>query len=97
MIRHCVMFKWNDEVTDEKRAAFLDGLVKLLTTGETVRSYAYGTDAGINAGNHDFCVTVDFDDEAGFVVYRDDSDHQAFIASTVRPILETRAAVQFEF
>ena len=97
MIRHCVMFKWNDEVTDEKEATFLEGLVKLLTTVETVRAYAYGHDAGINAGNFDFCVSVDFDDEAGFVVYRDDADHQAFIASVVRPILATRAAVQFEY
>ena len=97
MIRHCVMFKWNDEATDEKRAAFRDGLVELLTTVETVRGYAYGTDAAFNPGNHDFCVTVDFDDEAGYTVYRDDADHQAFIASVVRPILETRAAVQFEF
>ena len=97
MIRHCVMFKWIDEATDEQRGAFLEGLVELLETGKTVRGYSYGADAGINAGNFDFCVTVDFDDEAGFVVYRDDSGHQAFIGSVVRPILETRAAVQFEF
>ena len=97
MIRHCVMFKWNDEVTDEKRAAFLEGLVELLETHDAVRGSAHGDDAGINAGNFDYAVTVDFDDEAGFVSYRDDGGHQAFIASTVRPILETRAAVQFEF
>lgn len=97
MIRHCVMFKWNDQVDDAKEAAFLAGLAGLLETGPTVRGYAYGADAAINAGNFDFCVTVDFDDEAGFVVYRDDSDHQAFIASVVRPILETRSAVQFEY
>ena len=97
MIRHCVMFKWNEQATDEKQEAFVEGLVELLTTVDTVRGYAYGADAAINPGNHDFCVTVDFDDEAGFVVYRDDSDHQAFIANTVRPILESRAAVQFEY
>ncbi len=97
MIRHCVLFKWNDEIDEAKQTAFLEGLVKLLKTVETVRAYAYGADAGINAGNHDFAVTVDFDDEAGFVVYRDHADHQAFIASTVRPILESRAAIQFEY
>ena len=97
MIRHCVLFKWNDEVDDAKRVAFLEGLVELLETHEAVRGAAYGNDAGINAGNHDFAVTVDFDDEAGFVSYRDDGGHQAFIASLVRPILETRAAVQFEY
>lgn len=96
MIRHCVLFKWNDEVDDAKRAAFRAGLVELLETHEAVRGYAYGDDAGINAGNHDFAVTVDFDDEAGFVSYRDDAGHQAFIASAVRPILESRAAVQFQ-
>ena len=97
MIRHCVMFKWNDQVDDAKKAAFLEGLVGLLETVDTVRGYAYGDDAAFNEGNHDFCVSVDFDDEAGYVAYRDDADHQAFIASNVRPILETRAAVQFEY
>ncbi|MCY3559613.1 MAG: Dabb family protein [bacterium] len=97
MIRHCVLFKWNDEVDDAKRAAFLEGLAELLETHEAVRSYAHGADAAINAGNHDYAVTVDFDDEAGFVSYRDDAGHQAFIASRVRPILAERAAVQFEY
>ena len=97
MIRHCVMFKWNDGATAEQLGDFEEGLVELLTTGETVRGYAYGADIGANAGNHDFCVTVDFDDEAGYAVYRDDGHHQAFIAATVRPILDSRAAVQLEF
>lgn len=97
MIRHCVLFKWNDEVDDAHRAAFVEGLVGLLETHEAVRGFAHGDDAAINAGNHDYAVTVDFDDEAGFVSYRDDGGHQAFIASRVRPILESRAAVQFEY
>lgn len=97
MIRHCVLFKWNNEVDDAKRAAFVAGLVELLETHHAVRAYAHGADAAINAGNHDYGVTVDFDDEAGFVSYRDDGGHQAFIASHVRPILDNRAAVQFEY
>ena len=97
MIRHCVLFTWNDEVDDAKLAAFREGLAELLETHPSVRGFAHGNDAGINAGNSDFAVTVDFDDEAGFVSYRDDSGHQAFIASAVRPILESRAAVQFEY
>ena len=96
MIRHCVMFKWNDQVDDAGRAAFQQGLANLLETHPAVRGYAYGADAGLGADNHDFAVTVDFDDEAGFASYRDDADHQAFIASAVRPILESRAAVQFQ-
>ena len=97
MIRHCVLFKWNDEVDDAKRAAFREGLVELLETHEAVRGFAHGNDAAINAGNHDYAVTVDFDDEAGFVSYRDDGATRPYIASKVPPHLESRAAVQFEY
>ena len=97
MIRHCVMFKWKDDVTAEQLAAFVEGLKELGEGIDTVRGFAYGDDIGINEGNHDLCVTVDFDDEAGYAVYRDDADHQAFIAAKVRPILASRAGVQFEF
>ena len=47
-------------------------------------------------GNADFAVVADFDDAAGYLVYRDDPAHRRIIAEYLRPILASRAAVQFE-
>jgi hypothetical protein len=50
----------------------------------------------VNTGNADFAVVAEFDDEAGYLVYRDDPEHRRIIAEYLRPILASRAAVQFE-
>ena len=39
---------------------------------------------------------ADFDDEAGYLVYRDHPTHQDVITRLIRPILVSRAAVQHE-
>ncbi|MFD2348370.1 Dabb family protein [Nonomuraea ferruginea] len=49
----------------------------------------------MNPGNHDFAVVADFDSEDDYRAYRDHPRHQAVIAEHIKPILATRAAVQF--
>ena len=56
-----------------------------------------GTDIGVNDGNWDFAVSGDFDDLDGYIAYRDDPTHQAIIATYIKSIVATRAAVQFEY
>ncbi|MFG1945598.1 Dabb family protein [Nonomuraea sp. NPDC048826] len=97
MIRHVVLFTWSAEATEEQKAAVAAELSELPGQIPQIRSYRFGPDAGINAGNYDFAVVADFDDEAGYVVYRDHPAHQAVIADHIKPILGTRAAVQFAF
>ena len=62
----------------------------------TIRGFHIGPDAGVNTGNADFAVVAEFDDEAGYLVYRDDPEHRRIITEYLRPILAGRAAVQFE-
>ena len=97
MIRHVVVFSWKPEATPEQVEQIAAELRKLPATIPAIKAYACGPDAGITQGNSDFAVTADFDDEAGFVSYRDHPDHRAIISTYIRPITAQRAAAQFEF
>jgi len=96
MIRHTVMFRWIPTWTDAQRSAVEAALSELPSVVSTIRSYHFGSDIGVNAGNFDFVVVADFDDVEGFLVYRDHPQHQQVIAEHIAPYIETRTAVQFE-
>ena len=96
MIRHVVVFGWKPEATPEQVEQIATELRKLPARIPAIKAYACGSDAGITQGNSDFAVTADFDDEAGFVSYRDHPDHRAIIQTYITPITAHRAATQFE-
>lgn len=97
MIRHVVMFTWKPEATSGHVEQIATELRNLRSTVPAIRAYACGPDAGINKGNFDFAVVADFDDEAGYVSYRDNPDHRDIIQRLITPITAQRAAVQYEF
>ncbi|MGH3170697.1 MAG: Dabb family protein [Trebonia sp.] len=92
-----VVFTWKPEATPEQVEEITNRLRRLTATIPAIRAYACGPDAGITEGNYDFAVAADFDDEAGFVTYRDDPGHRDIIQRLITPIAAQRAAVQFEF
>lgn len=97
MFRHVVMLTWNESATAEQRRAVREGLKTLSPQIPEIRSYRIGEDAGLGAqGNSDMVIVADFDDAAGYLVYRDHPVHQELIVRLIRPILESRAAVQHE-
>lgn len=97
MIRHVVLFSWKPEATAEQVEQIATELRKMAAGIPVIKAYAFGTDAGINQGNFDFAVTADFDDEAGYLTYRDHPDHRAIVSTYITPIAAQRAAAQFEF
>ncbi len=90
-----VLFRWIDGADDESKAAVAAGLRALPEVIDTIRDYRFGADAGVNDGNYDYAVVADFDDEAGYVVYRDHPAHRQLIAERIAPLLEERVAVQY--
>ncbi len=50
----------------------------------------------MNEGSYDFAVFAGFDDMDGYLAYRDNPEHRAIIRDHIAPIVESRAAVQFE-
>jgi Stress responsive A/B Barrel Domain len=97
MIRHTAMFTWTPEATEEEKQRVATEVAKLPSIVPSVRAFASGPDAGLNQGNFDFAVTADFDDEDGYVAYRDDPGHREVVQRYMTPIIAQRAAVQFEF
>lgn len=96
MFRHCVMFKWADDATDEAKAevsAGLDGLAAM----DCCADYRHGPDAGVSDGNWDYVAVGDFASVDDYKIYANDEVHQALIADVIRPNISARAAVQYEF
>ena len=95
MIRHVSLFRWKPEATDEQKKQAAAEVAKLPSIVASVRGFACGGDIGVNQGNFDFAVTADFDDEQGYLAYRDDPAHRAVLADFILPIIAERAAAQF--
>ncbi|WP_067183112.1 Dabb family protein [Microtetraspora niveoalba] len=95
MIRHVALFTWTEDATGEQKAEAAARLNTLPGIIPQIRSYAVGADAGLNPGNHEFAVVADFDSVEDYLAYRDHPVHQAILAEHIKPILASRAAVQY--
>jgi hypothetical protein len=97
VIRHVAMFRWTPEATPEQKERAAAELSRLPALIPSLRAYHLGSDLGVNQGNFDFAVAADFDDVNGYLAYRDHPEHRAILVQFIRPILQERAAVQYEF
>jgi putative component of toxin-antitoxin plasmid stabilization module len=96
MIRHVVMFRWNDQATEPVRERARQELAALPERIDAIRTFDFGDDAGLREGNFDLAVVADFDDADGYRTYADHPAHLAVIRDHLLPYLGERAAVQFE-
>jgi hypothetical protein len=96
MIRHVVMFRWQEGVGEDHVRATKDALSKLPAAIPQIRSYSYGTDIGVNPGNGHFAVTAQFDTVEDYLAYRDHPAHIEFVQTFAAPFWMDRQAVQFE-
>jgi Stress responsive A/B Barrel Domain len=97
MIRHTVLMKWTSGATAEQKTAVAAQLSALPPIVPSIRAFVLGPDAGLVTGNFDFAVSADFDDEAGYLAYRNDPAHREIITRTIDPITAQRVAVQFQY
>lgn len=94
-LTHVAIFTWAPDATDARRAELCDGLAALPGLIPEIRSYRFGPDAGLVAGNDEFAVVADFDDVDGYRSYAADPHHVDIIERLLKPIVRTRHAVQF--
>ncbi len=96
MIRHVVLFRWNESVSDADVAATAAALDALPAAIPEIAAYRHGRDLGLNPANHDYAVIGDFADADDFATYRDHPEHRRFIADHITGRVAERTAVQFE-
>ena len=96
MLRHVVALTFRDDVAADEIDSIAAQLRQLPSTVPSIRSYVVGRDLGLNEGNADLVVVGDFEDEAGYVAYRDDPGHRRIIDERIAPALASRSAAQFE-
>lgn len=94
MIRHCVMFTWNEDVDELVKTQVAAGLDRLALLPGVV-AYLHGPDAGLAEGNWDYVVTGDFVDADAYRGYSTDTGHLELIETLIRPNISARAAIQF--
>jgi hypothetical protein len=95
MIRHIVLLELRAGTPAETAQAIVDALRELPRSIPSIREYQAGVDLGIASGNSTVGVTSVFDDEAGYVEYRDHPAHRAVIEQLIDPVRVGRAAIQF--
>ncbi len=97
MIRHVVVFRWNDTVTEADLTELATALDALPAAIVEIADYRHGRDLRLGATNHDYSIVGDFASVDDYLVYRDHPEHQRFIADHITGRVADRAAVQFEF
>lgn len=93
---HVAVFTWKSDVTEAQRRAVSDALATLPELLPDLRAYRFGADAGLSTGNDDFALIAEFDDADGYARYASDPRHLDIIQRVVRPITESRHAVQLQ-
>jgi hypothetical protein len=96
MIRHVVLFRWNETVTDDQLVAISAGLDALPSAIPEIVAYRHGRDLGLGPTNFQYAIAADFADAADFAAYRDHPAHQRFITEHITGRVAERSAVQFE-
>jgi len=96
MLRHVVLLKFVDGTPPEKIDAIAASLRELPSHLPSIRRYELGRSLGLTDGAADLAIVAEFDDEAGYALYRDDPAHQAIIATDILPIVATRLGTQVE-
>ena len=96
MVRHVVLFRWKPGTGAAELRALEQALGGMPRLCPTIRRYRFGRGLGLQEGGYDFGIVADFDDAAGWRAYWADDAHQRLIAEHIRPIVQERAAVQFE-
>lgn len=95
MIRHTVMFRWQEDTPSSDIEAALAALEGLPAAIAEVRAFSFGADAGLAEGNFDAVVVADFDDAEAYRRYAQHPEHLRVIRESLKPLIAERVAVQY--
>ncbi|MCL7366005.1 MULTISPECIES: Dabb family protein [Streptomyces] len=90
-----ISLRFHEGTTDEQIQRMADGLLGLRDQIGTIRSMRMGRDLRIRSDNFAFSSLTEFDDEAGYLEFRDHPAHQRVVRELIQPIMAERAGVVF--
>jgi Stress responsive A/B Barrel Domain len=96
MIRHIVLFRWKEGVTDADIASVQTSLDGLPPAIPAIRTYVHGPDLRIGEGSWDYGIVADFDDADAWQIYDADTEHSRVRAEIIRPLIAERATVRID-
>ncbi|MBH0118244.1 MULTISPECIES: Dabb family protein [unclassified Rhodococcus (in: high G+C Gram-positive bacteria)] len=95
MLHHVIELRFHEGTTDEQIQRMAHGLLGLRDRIATIRSMKMGRDLRIRPDNFEFASLIEFDDEAGYLEFRDHPAHRQWVRDQVQPIMAQRAGVVF--
>jgi Stress responsive A/B Barrel Domain len=95
MLHHVIELRFSEGTTDEQIQQLADGLMGLRDQIGSIRSMRMGKDLRIRADNFEFASLIEFDDESGYLEFRDHPAHQQVVRDLIQPIMAERAGVVF--
>ena len=94
MLRHIVLFKFNENFSEEKLQAVADKMSALPDQVPQILSYTHGKDAGLSPTKFDYAMVADFDSEEDYAAYRDHPAHKA-VGAEIMAMVADVAQMQF--
>jgi hypothetical protein len=95
VLRHVNLLTWKDGTDQTAVEALSEHLSGYAAAIPEIRGLWFGPDLGLGERNADFVIIVDLDDEEAFSRYLAHPAHGQMVRDFVRPIVESRHAVQF--
>lgn len=95
MLRHVNILSWKDGAEQAAIDALVEFLSGYAAAIPEIRGLSFGPDLRLADRNGDFAIIVDFDDEEAFRRYLAHPAHGRLVEEFLKPIIESRHAVQF--
>ncbi len=92
-----VLFKFRPDITETEKVNIINGLTHLYESYPERLVAHHGKDLGIQTGNYEYGICVDFTDEAQFLRYGTNAEHLKLINDHIKGAIIARSAIQFEF
>jgi Stress responsive A/B Barrel Domain len=96
MLRHVNLLTWKDGTEQTAIEALSEHLSGYAAQIVEIRDLSFGSDLRLAGRNADFAIIVDFDDEDAFSRYLAHPAHGRMVGEFLKPIVESRHAVQFQ-
>lgn len=95
VLRHVNLLTWKAGTEQAVVDALSEHLSGYAAAIPEIRGLSFGPDLGLGEHNADYAIIVDFDDEEAFSRYLAHPAHGRMVGEFLKPILESRSAVQF--